>query len=264
MKEFVGRKWTLFAKSSWNQTVHRIKLPPKKRIHCFLRYLWPMIAVLFLAALLVQLVYRWFVFSPWLFEKKPRPENEIAQACSVVICARNEAVSLRANLPFILKQNHPNFEVLVIDDASTDTTREVLRAFSEQDQRLRFYFISKKEKAGKREALTLGLEKAQHSLVVLTDADCRPASSHWLQKMQLAFGPDTDLVLGYSPMAPDSGFLIAWCRFETAFTALQYFSMAARGNPYMGVGRNIAWRREVLLKFLQEQPQKLRFPAMMD
>jgi poly-beta-1,6-N-acetyl-D-glucosamine synthase len=164
---------------------------------------------------------------------------------SVVVCARNEADNLRTNLPTWLSQDYPaGFEVLVVDDDSSDETMAVLTAARLKNSKLNSIRIEKKQHAGKKYALAQGIATAQYAWLVLTDADCRPASTYWLQHLMSATErPATEVILGYAPMRPAKGFWSRWTRFETAYVALQYLSMASVGWPYMGVGRNLAWHR---------------------
>lgn len=174
----------------------------------------------------------------------PSPKN---LPVSVIICAKNEAENLRNFLPLILAQDHPEFEVVVINDASTDETLDVLEQFEAQDPRLKIVNVQNNEAfwANKKYALTLGIKKAKKPYLLFTDADCRPETNLWLQEMSAHFEDQKSIVLGYG------GYLIntrsplnKLIRFETLFTAIQYFSYATWGKPYMGVGRNLAYTSE--------------------
>ena len=166
---------------------------------------------------------------------------------SVIICAKNEAENLKSFLPAVLDQNHPDFEVVVINDASSDETLEVIEAFMTLDPRVKLVDVQNNEAfwANKKYALTLGIKKAKKPFLLFTDADCKPASDRWLQEMTSAFEANKSIVLGYGGYfaAPNSPLNKA-IRFETLFTAIQYFSFASWGMPYMGVGRNLAYTAE--------------------
>ena len=206
---------------------------------------------LFVAATLVQLVFWWIVFARLArFDPEKRPGTVIVSAfppVSVVICARNEAANLRQNLPGILQQQYPAFEVLVVDDDSTDETPAVLNGLREQYPHLRVLRVSPKTTPGKKHALGLGIAAAQTGYLVFTDADCAPAGPDWLRHMTLPLLTEAtaEIVLGYAPHRRAPGWLNRWVRFETVQTALQYFGFALAGRPYMGVGRNLAWRRDI-------------------
>ncbi len=171
---------------------------------------------------------------------------------SVVVCARNEAEQLQANLPRWLDQQGLDtlgldYELVLVDDGSTDQTPEILQRTAAQNPRLRPLRLEPQAKKlpGKKGPLDLGLRAARGQWVLLTDADCRPASRHWIRHMAEAMQPDIDIVLGVGLHARHAGLLNAWVRFETFHTAVQYLSWTLRGMPYMGVGRNLAYRRSL-------------------
>lgn len=225
--------------------------PPGKNPYLF-TFPFPVIATLsllvFLLATALQCLVWWGVFGR-LTRPGPAAPSGPAQPCSVLICARNESDNLRHNLRAVLEQEHPDFEVLVVDDASTDDTPAVLAFFREKYPQLRVLRIDKKTAPGKKQALAAGIAAARHDLLVFTDADCRPASRHWLTAMTAFFRrPAIEIVLGYGPVFPEKTALNYWIGYETATTALQYLSLARAGLPYMGVGRNLAWRKSLFAR----------------
>lgn len=170
---------------------------------------------------------------------------------SIVICACNEAENLKAFLPSSLNQHYPeNYEVIVVNDRSTDETLEVIQAFSNQYAHLRFLSISSDDNIqylGKKNALNKGIEAAQHDCLLLTDADCQPLSKHWLYLVARHFTDETQMVLGYGPYKSHSTFLNSIIQYETLQTVIQYMSHALWGIPYMGTGRNLAYRKSLFI-----------------
>ena len=183
-----------------------------------------------------------FAFTP--------PDSEAAKhslPVSVIICAKNEADNLRNFLPQILAQDHPNFEVVVINDASGDETLEILEEFQKTDARVKIVNVKNNEAfwANKKYALTLGIKKAENPHLLFTDADCKPESTDWLSEMSSRFTDQKSIILGYGGYFINTKSLLnKLIRFETLFTAIQYFSYANWGMPYMGVGRNLAYTSE--------------------
>ncbi len=219
----------------------------------FSDFVWPVLFGLYVAATLAQLVVWWGIFRKLEIgnARLNIAETLISRAqfpISVIICARNETDNLRRFLPKILAQEYSGeWEVIVVDDASEDDSLAVLQFFQEKNSRLRVLRIAEKKQAGKKYALAQGIAAAKSDRFVLTDADCEPASPHWLAHMAAVLNekPETEIVLGYGPMREGKGWLNSWSRFETAHTAIQYFSFALAGMPYMGVGRNLAFKRQV-------------------
>jgi poly-beta-1,6-N-acetyl-D-glucosamine synthase len=166
---------------------------------------------------------------------------------SVVICAKNEEENLKINLPFILSQNYPDFEVVVVDDHSDDETFYVLKSFQNQYSNLQVIRLNENVNffSGKKFPLSIGIRSAKNPYLLLTDADCRPVSVNWIRLMSAGFAHNRQIVLGYGKYENRKGFLNRLISFETLYTAMQYFSFALSGMPYMGVGRNLAYTRQL-------------------
>lgn len=167
---------------------------------------------------------------------------------SVIISAHNESYNLSQYLQALLTQDYPTFEVIVVDDGSEDNTREVVEYYLTQDPRLHMTFVPFGARVGstKKLALTLGAKAAQYEWLLLTDADCRPESNHWIRTMMAQ--ATKDIVLGFSPYFYDKGFVNRLVRFDTLFNGLHYLGAALCGHPYMGVGRNLAYRKSLFFE----------------
>jgi len=165
---------------------------------------------------------------------------------SVIIAAKDEEENLLQFLPKILEQNYPEFEVIVINDASTDDTKTVLDQFKDKYPNLRTSFVpaGTRNISTKKLAITLGVKSAKHDILLFTDADCFPESENWIADMVRNFKPETEFVLAYGAYLPKEGFLNRLISYDTLFIAMQYMGMAIAGKPYMGVGRNLAYRKE--------------------
>jgi biofilm PGA synthesis N-glycosyltransferase PgaC len=164
---------------------------------------------------------------------------------SVIISARNEAENLKTYLPSVLLQNYPDFEVVVVNDCSYDASDMVLEELQATYPQLKVVTITEHErfKTGKKFALTLGIKAAKNEHLLFTDADCAPASANWIARMAANFTTPAQIVLGYSPYYKRKSFLNALIRFETIKTAITYLSAALIGDPYMGIGRNMAYTK---------------------
>lgn len=204
--------------------------------------------IVFLTAVGIQLIY--FTAFIAAFSKKGKKRDPRHVGVSVIICAHDEEKNLRDLIPALLTQDHPAFEVIIVDDRSNDSTFDLLLAETARDHRLRMVHVNRTPPHAntKKYALTLGIKASRYEWILLTDADCRPNGPGWISNMSSHFDDDTDFVLGYSPYIRRAGFLNAFIRFEALLTGIQYISFALLGNPYMGVGRNMAYRRS---KFLE-------------
>ncbi len=196
----------------------------------------------------VQLLYVLLVHARLAFYRRDKqPINKEMHPVSVIIAARNESDNLFKHLPVILEQNYPEYEVIVVNHQSMDDSTYVLSAFQMEYAYLKVVNVEKNPHLllGKKLPLTLGVKAAKYEHLVFTDADCLPKSNLWLQKMVEKFTAKKSIVLGYGPYSQSKGFLNKIIRFDTVFIALNYFSFALSRMPYMGVGRNLAYTKEV-------------------
>jgi biofilm PGA synthesis N-glycosyltransferase PgaC len=205
--------------------------------------------ILFSIAFLIQAWYYLGVFRLFSFGKTPEKKNSFPPV-SVVICARNEENNLQKHLPAILSQDYPEYEVVVVNDCSFDQTEDLLKTFSAQYDRMKIVTIKEDEyySHGKKFAQMVGIKGAKYEHLLFTDADCQPASKEWIKEMAGNFDEKTDIILGYGAYEKTKGWLNKLIRFDTFYIALQYFSFALAGNPYMGVGRNLAYKKSLFFK----------------
>lgn len=197
----------------------------------------------------IQVIYYALFYFP-VFFKKEKIKSDKKRAISIIICAKNEEENLRNNLPQILAQDYPDFEVIVVNDGSSDNTEEFLGLLREKHTNLKFTTIveDRKFNHGKKLALTVGIKAASHEHLILTDADCYPSSNKWIATIQENFADEKHIVLGFGKYEERKGLLNKLIRFDTLFIALQYFGFANIGIPYMGVGRNLAYKKSLFFE----------------
>jgi glycosyltransferase involved in cell wall biosynthesis len=193
------------------------------------------------------------------FYKPKQYAPERLPKVSIVICAKNEEENLRQNLKIVLIQNYPNFEVIVVNDQSVDKTAEVVQHYCDRNENVRLINIKgdiTKPLPGKKFPLKVGVQAASNEIIVVTDADCKPANTSWLKHLVAEFLRETDFVLGYAPFTAESTFLNKLIRYDNVLTAMQYLSYAVAGIPYMGVGRNMAFKKNQYLEWEEKEKTK--------
>jgi glycosyltransferase involved in cell wall biosynthesis len=206
---------------------------------------------IFFLFVFIQLFYYLFFFARLAWGKKEiDPISAPQYPVSIIVCAYNEEANVRKNLPLLLNQEYskngkPFFEVLVVNDNSEDDTIYLLNEMQEKYPNLHVVNLTQEAKLipGKKFPLSMGIKSAHCEHMLLTDADCIPASNLWLAKIAANFSETKKIVLGFSPYAKHPGWLNKKIRFETAHSAMQYLSYAMAGIPYMGVGRNLAYTK---------------------
>ena len=173
--------------------------------------------------------------------------GQLSEGVSVIVCARNEGYNLEAYVQSLLTQDYPTFEIILVNDGSEDDTRAVMDDYASQDQRVRTTFVPYGARVGstKKLGLTLAAKAAKYDYLLLTDADCRPESNHWISSMMSGFAnPQTEIVLGYGAYFSENSLLNDLIQYDTLFNGLHYMGAASTGKPYMGIGRNLAYRKQ--------------------
>ena len=207
--------------------------------------------IVFCLITLVQLFYYGWFFRRLAWYSTPEKQHSQQHPVSVIICARDEAARLVTHLPGALVQTYPStHEVIVVNHNSQDDTRFLLDEFKKTFKGL--HIVNLEHEAigipGKKYPFSMGIKEARYEIVLLTDADCIPASEFWMQKMQDGYDKGIEVVLGYGAYKRAPGVLNKIIRFDTFHTALQYLSYALAGQPYMGVGRNLSYKKDVFLR----------------
>jgi cellulose synthase/poly-beta-1,6-N-acetylglucosamine synthase-like glycosyltransferase len=203
---------------------------------------------IFLLGWIIQLYYLFIYFLKGT--KPPQQLTKDKPGVSVIICARNEERNLMEHIPVIMEQDYPNFELVVVNDSSWDDTEAILKAMQVRYKNIHVVNLDeeKQNMQGKKFALTLGIKAAKYDYVLLTDADCTPLSDQWIASMMAHVNDTKNIVLGVSLFHRQKGWLNKIVRFDSLMTATQYVGFAQNGKPYMGVGRNLAYHRDMFFK----------------
>ena len=212
---------------------------------------WQVIFYVYVTITIIQLLYYWWFFSRVAFFKPKQKEKSQQHPVTVIVCARDEAANLAHNLPGILVQTYPStHEVIVVNDNSVDETKYLLEEFKKTFKHLQAVNLEYEAKLipGKKYPLSIGIKEAKYEVVLLTDADCMPATEFWIQKMQDGYHEGIEIVLGYGSYNKRPGLLNKLIRFETFHSALQYLSYALAGTPYMGVGRTLSYTKKLFFQ----------------
>lgn len=203
----------------------------------------------YIFVIVVQVSYYGFLFTHFSFaeNKKKKPSTK---PVSILISCKNEEKNIASLLTHLLAQKYPTFEIVLVDDASTDSTLSIIEAFAKKHNNIHGFSLPRTNtySGNKKQAATLAIEHATYEYLLFTDADCIPNSTDWILGMTSQFSTEKQLVLGYGGYTKRTGWLNKLVRYETVLTAWQYFSYAKIGLPYMGVGRNIAYTKTLFKK----------------
>lgn len=197
----------------------------------------------------VQLLFTFLVYNKVQKAAKAdtMPDSTDLPPLSVIIVTKDSAQALRDNLPLILQQDYPSFEVIVVNDQSAGQDEDVLKQLTGTYPHLYYTFIPPTARYVSRKKLgvAMGIRASRHDWLVFTDPHCRPANDQWLRGLARRFTDDTDIVLGYSGFDEGKGSFGRKVRLQNFFHSMRYLGWAAAGHPYMGIGRNLAYRKKV-------------------
>ena len=200
---------------------------------------------------LTQAIYYWSVYGKiHAHNQETVTNNPDTPPLSVIIVAKDAANELQEHLPSILEQNYPEFEVIVIYDRSADDCDDVLKLLEDKYHNLYHTFIpdSARYISHKKLGITMGIKASRYDWLVFTESNCYPQSNQWLRQMARNFTPATEIVLGYSNYEKVPGWFNKKITFDTLLNSMRYLGMAVSGHPYMGTGRNLAYRKALYYK----------------
>ena len=210
------------------------------------------VLLVFVLSLVIQLLYHWGIFSKVAFYKNkhhPKTDGEL-EPVSIVLCARDAYEYLTELVPVLLGQDYPDFEIVIVNDCSDDETEEYLKDLERKEPRIKPVQLKQHLNFfnGKKFPLSMGIKSAQNDLIILTDCNCMPTNDQWLRSVVNCYGKNTEVVIGYSPYVRKKGLLNQLMRFDAVQNALLYLSAALKGHPYMGIGKNLSYRKELFYR----------------
>lgn len=216
-----------------------------------------LVIVICLAVVLaIQIIYYFCVYGKLIFNKKKKQtedtgsQTEALPPVSVVIAAKNEEYHLKDKLVFFLEQDYPEFEVIVVNDASTDECEYVLKAFSKLYPCLKVVNIVENVNKfrGRKFPISLGIKSAKYDHIVLAGADSVPSGFEWLKNLARNFSEKKEVVLGFCTYTKQKGLFKFLLQYDNLTTAMNYMGLALSGHPYRGDGRNIAFKKDLFFK----------------
>lgn len=201
---------------------------------------------------MIQLLYWLITFARPLrrAKKRTQPETKQYPPVSIVVYAKNESENLQTNLPSLLKQDYPDYEVIVVNDGSTDESDNILKTFEQEYGHLYHTYIPQDIKylSRKKLALTVGIKAAKNSIILFTEANCKPLSPDWITSFANAYTDKPEIVLGFCAYEQKSGFMHQLIAYDNLLSGLQYISSALKNHSFTGNGRNLSYRKELFFQ----------------
>lgn len=202
---------------------------------------------------LIQLYYFLVPYSRLFKSNKIQnnlPENTNCPPLSVIIVTKDSASMLKENLPAILEQDYPEFEVIVVNDESAGEDEDILKILGSRYHHLYRTFIPKSARYVSRKKLgvAMGIKASKYDWIVVTEPYCKPESKDWLRSLSRNFVPGTDIVLGYCNYSYSKGIFAKRIIADMLLVSMRFLGKALGGKPYMGIGRNMAYRKDIYVK----------------
>lgn len=202
--------------------------------------------------LIIQLGYAFGVYNQLhrnFKKQKEKKQSDDFPPLSIIIVTKDSGKALKENLPLILEQDYPQFEVIVINDKSAGEDENILKLLGNNYHHLYYSFIPETARyiSRKKLGIAMGIKASRYEWIVVTEPQCKPMSNQWLKNLAAHFSPETDIVLGYSNYIQNKEKFARHIRLDSMFQAMRYLGRAASGHPYMGIGRNLAYRKSLYL-----------------
>lgn len=202
---------------------------------------------------LIQLYYFLVPYSRLFKSNKIQnklQENTNCPPLSVIIVTKDSASMLKDNLPAILEQDYPEFEVIVVNDESAGEDEDILKILGSRYRHLYRTFIPKSARYVSRKKLgvAMGIKASKYDWIVVTEPYCKPESKDWLKSLSRNFVPGTDIVLGYCNYTYGKGIFAKRIIADMLLMSMRFLGKAIGEKPYMGMGRNMAYRKEIYLQ----------------
>ena len=177
------------------------------------------------------------------------PDDKLPSA-TVVVYTRNAEDYLRDFVKSLESQNYPKFDIVIVNDGSTDMTREVTDNLIKEYPNIKYTFVSDTAKNVSRVkvAYTLGIKASDNEVIVTTAANCRPVSDNWLRLLCAPLSnPRIGVSLGYSyvpsEIQTDKG---RYSRaFDSTLASAQWLGAGLEGKTFRGDQYNLAFRRKL-------------------
>lgn len=213
------------------------------------------ILIVFVVTLFIQLFYYLHYYNGIIRYNRKIKKNLInytssKPAVSIIVCANNEVENLSMNLPKLLEQNYPSYEVIVVNDGSTEESCNLLKQLVKKYPNLHHTFLPREAKYTNRKkmCLNIGIKAAHNEQLIIVDADCEPESNAWLSYIMRNYTSEVDLVLGFSDFREKKGFLNKLIGYENLLSTMQFMGFALKGRVIKGNGHNISYKKSIVVK----------------
>lgn len=213
-----------------------------------------LVGAFFFTSLISLFFYLHYYAAPKRYAKIQSEEDEAENqstkpSVSVIIPSSDAGHQLEQNLPFIMEQDYPNFEVIIVNDGSTDETDMVLKSFTAKYPNLYGTYLPQSNNddfARNKLALTIGIKAAKNDVLLFVEPYCRPVSDKWISSMVSQISSLNPIVSGYSFLNMEGRKSMSrMFSFDYLMFCLKYMALMIKEKPYYVPFRNVAMRRQI-------------------
>ncbi len=164
---------------------------------------------------------------------------------SIIISSKNEELNLPNTLNFIkrLNYNQNNYEIIFVDDNSTDNTKKIILDEIKNIENAKYLLAEKKVYSGKKGAIDLGIKNAKYENIIITDADCN-VQPNLLNEINTLINNNVDFIIGLSPFYLNDNIISKLSCFENLRTNLMIIFSTKIKLPYTAVARNLCFKKK--------------------
>ncbi len=199
--------------------------------------------LLFLTVLyLVQMVFLWL----GLRRNESHDKDSLYRPnVSVIVAARNEETNIDECLACLVKLDYPNkkFEIIVVDDGSTDKTASIVQEYTQRYPQLKLITAERGvgNLRGKANALSQGIAESRGEILMFTDADCTTPET-WIKETVCHYTEDVGVVAGFTLLSSERAFEAVQA-IDWLFLVSVAAAAAGWNVPLTAVGNNLSVRR---------------------
>ncbi|NVJ88665.1 MAG: glycosyltransferase [Flavobacteriaceae bacterium] len=165
---------------------------------------------------------------------------------SLIIFVKNGGEYLKKNLKNFINQEYSNFEILLVNNESSDNTDELLEEIVEKNKSIRVIDVKNNESfwGNKKYAYTLAIKAAKFEHLLFSEIYVRPKSKHWISEMSKLFTPEKTIILGYTKIKKESSFTNLLFRFDNVLLHLKSFVFTKFKTPFTASSYNYAFTKK--------------------
>ena len=206
---------------------------------------------IFVGLFSVQIIYLFF-FLLFSFSKEKQINNSKEKLpVSVILYTKNNEQIIEESFSKLINQTYPNFEVVIIDNASSDETPTILEELAVKFSNLKIVTVENNEAfwSNKKYALTLGVKAATHEHIIFTEVDSTPVSNNWLNSMAQKFSEEKEIIIGYTKYENKRfSFFGLLVRFEHLLHHILAFTNNKFGSAFNASEKNFGYTKSSFFK----------------